>query len=222
MGLRCSLLGHSYGETTVEREREERGSEVVTVVREVESCQRCEETRVVSENKEVTSVVDAEDVGLDEAGEVQGAGSFNEDEFEPPDSPEEEDAEIIEETTGDREPGEWPEEPGGDAPVADRDSEPTDDATESEDGPGGGDHATVLDDDAGQTSLDEATAPDEGTAAESEATPRPDRDDGGESLTVPEGSFACPECGLEVDAESSFRAGDACPECQRGYLEQVE
>lgn len=212
MGLRCSLLGHSFGEATVQREREERGNEVVTVVREIEACKRCGRERVVSENKEVTSVVEPEEVGLDE-GEVQGAGSFNEDEFEPPDSPEEEDAEIIEETPGDREPGEWPEEPGGRAdPVAEGAAPDPESADED---------AEV---DPAQASLDDTMAADrdvEDAGPAPEASPGMDRDTG-ESLTVPEGTLACPECGLEVDADSSFRAGDACPECQRGYLEQVE
>jgi len=35
MGLRCSLLGHDYGESFVERDREERGNEVVVTEREL-------------------------------------------------------------------------------------------------------------------------------------------------------------------------------------------
>jgi hypothetical protein len=35
MGLRC-LLGHDYGETEIEREREEDGDEMVVTIREVE------------------------------------------------------------------------------------------------------------------------------------------------------------------------------------------
>lgn len=56
MVLRCSLLGHEYGESDVEREREERGSEVVVTVREYEECARCGTRNVVSENTEVTSL----------------------------------------------------------------------------------------------------------------------------------------------------------------------
>ncbi len=56
MVLRCSLLGHDYGETEVEREREERGSEVVVTVREYEACTRCGNETVISENTEVTSL----------------------------------------------------------------------------------------------------------------------------------------------------------------------
>ncbi|RQG94415.1 DUF7093 family protein [Natrarchaeobius chitinivorans] len=57
MVLRCSLLGHDYGETEVQREREERGSEVVVTVQEFEECARCGERNVISENTEVTSIV---------------------------------------------------------------------------------------------------------------------------------------------------------------------
>jgi len=56
MGITCSLLGHRFGETTVEREREEQGSEVVTTITEFETCARCGQTRVVSENTEVTTL----------------------------------------------------------------------------------------------------------------------------------------------------------------------
>lgn len=56
MGLRCSLLGHDYGFPEVERDREERGTEVIITVREVERCKRCEATSVISENKEVKAI----------------------------------------------------------------------------------------------------------------------------------------------------------------------
>lgn len=214
MGLKCSLLGHSFGEATVEREREERGSEVVTIVREREECSRCGEERVVSENKEVTSVVEPEEVGLDDA---PGAGSFNDDEFEPPASIEDEDAEIIEDSPDDaeREPGEWPEEPSDagdwesdaeDAPDAARD-EPAGASEEAASTDRGGpapegEPATAGDSDAGAGERDLETGADE------------------PATTVPQGRFACPECGFEVEAGSSFREGDACPECQQGYLQR--
>lgn len=56
MGLKCSVLGHKYGDATVERDREEQGSEVVITIREIETCSRCDEERIVSENKEVTTL----------------------------------------------------------------------------------------------------------------------------------------------------------------------
>ncbi|MBX0295212.1 DUF7093 family protein [Haloarcula nitratireducens] len=65
MGLKCSVLGHTYGETTVEREREEQGSEVVITIQERETCERCGKTRIVSENKEVTSIETPADIAGD-------------------------------------------------------------------------------------------------------------------------------------------------------------
>jgi hypothetical protein len=56
MSLRCSLLGHDYGDAEIEREREEQGSEVVVTVREFEECNRCGKRSVISENKEVTAL----------------------------------------------------------------------------------------------------------------------------------------------------------------------
>jgi len=66
MGLKC-LLGHDYSAPEIERERVEDGDEVVTTLREVQTCARCGETRVVSENTEVTTMArltaEAETVG---------------------------------------------------------------------------------------------------------------------------------------------------------------
>lgn len=56
MSLRCSLLGHEYGESEIERDREERGNEVVISVVELERCTRCGTTRTISENTEVTQL----------------------------------------------------------------------------------------------------------------------------------------------------------------------
>jgi len=72
MSIKCSLLGHRFGETTVERDREEDGTEVVITITELETCTRCGETRVVSENKEVTTL---ETPAEGDAGEESAAGS---------------------------------------------------------------------------------------------------------------------------------------------------
>lgn len=56
MGLRCSLLGHDYGESTTEREREEQGGEVVVEVRDLRICARCGAEKVLSENTEVRTL----------------------------------------------------------------------------------------------------------------------------------------------------------------------
>ncbi|WP_435145079.1 DUF7093 family protein [Halobaculum sp. P14] len=68
MGLRC-LLGHNFTEPQTEREREERGDEVIITITEVKECKRCGETRVVSENKEVTAVEDLIDGPADPASD---------------------------------------------------------------------------------------------------------------------------------------------------------
>lgn len=65
MGLKCSVIGHKYGETEVEREREEQGSEVVITIQERETCKRCGKTRIVSENKEVTAIETPSDIAGD-------------------------------------------------------------------------------------------------------------------------------------------------------------
>ncbi len=69
MGFRCSLLGHKYGDTEVERDREERGEEVVIITREYRVCELCGERDLVSENKEVTTeqTADAEPQQTDAA-----------------------------------------------------------------------------------------------------------------------------------------------------------
>ncbi|AHG00387.1 hypothetical protein HALLA_17880 [Halostagnicola larsenii XH-48] len=88
MVLRCSLLGHNYGEPEVDREREERGSEVVLTVTEFEACQRCGERNVISENTEVTSIgpggastraPDGADSSADQAGSAPGSSSTDRD-----------------------------------------------------------------------------------------------------------------------------------------------
>ncbi|WP_435183146.1 DUF7093 family protein [Halobellus sp. EA9] len=73
MGLKCRLLGHTYGEPEVERNREEQGDEVVVTIREIQACERCGDEQVVSQNKEVTAIRSPEEVGLDgDAGSESG------------------------------------------------------------------------------------------------------------------------------------------------------
>ncbi|MBZ6495491.1 DUF7093 family protein [Natrinema longum] len=84
MALRCSLLGHDFGDPDVEREREERGSEVVVTVQEYEECTRCGERNVISENTEVTSLTTGTDDSLPDEPDT-----------EPPEPPLESDAETT-------------------------------------------------------------------------------------------------------------------------------
>jgi len=125
MGLKCSLLGHRYGESETEREREERGDEVVETVRTVEVCERCGAERVVSENTEVRSVspapapeddapdAEAADENADATAETAADADVGVDLEEGP-SAEEDDGVILDddgdapETAAAREPGAWP------------------------------------------------------------------------------------------------------------------
>ena len=53
MGLRCSLLGHDFGDVVVERDRDVRGEEIVVTERELRECRRCDAESIITENTEV-------------------------------------------------------------------------------------------------------------------------------------------------------------------------
>lgn len=227
MGIKCSLFGHAYGETTVERDRSEQGSEVVITIREIETCERCGQTRVVSENKEVTTIETPDDVSLEgrESGEdapaeggQTGPAIVDAEEGEPvrtdepslqeksedvreePPSAAEDDGVILEDETAsesDRDPGEWPE---------------TEDVAEPEEPTSGPESA-----EAGTE-----TPADQPDSSEVWSEPDPDLEGdrpGSERTTVPEGHFRCPRCDFRTPVESSsLREGDYCPECHQGTL----
>jgi DNA-directed RNA polymerase subunit RPC12/RpoP len=100
MSLKCSVLGHRFDETSVERERHEEGTEVIITITEVESCSRCGESRIVSENKEVTTMETPDDADTPGAATADAPGDGDRDEddgaAESADVPERgDDAEII-------------------------------------------------------------------------------------------------------------------------------
>ncbi|MDS0296397.1 DUF7093 family protein [Halogeometricum luteum] len=203
MGLKCRLLGHQYGDPEIERDREEKGDEVVVTIREIQVCQQCGAEHVVSENKEVTAIRSAQEVGLDQrsgaapeaadpaaaddapagpetspvddpgaripeaeseseadapnsfspdaasesAPDAAGASdaspapetdadagadseSFNDDDFEPPSDPEEDDAVILGEEDAERDETQWPEDAGADPAAAAQESAARDPTTE--------------------------------------------------------------------------------------------
>ena len=201
MGLKCSLLGHSFEPADREQEREEQGSEVVTVHREIERCVRCGEERVVSESTEVTAVVDEEELDLGDDGRTgpgdgpdtavddvvghggagDAGGTLEAGEYEARD-PAEEDTEILTDDEPEREPGAWPDDPEG---SWDPDETPTS---------GGSADA----DDADVNANDDPIRPDEETLS---------------GITVPEGEIVCTKCAFSVDADSAYRDGDPCPDC---------
>lgn len=114
MGFRCSVLGHDFGETEIEYDREERGSEVVTTLVEFQRCDRCGERAVISENTEITSTdppateePSAEDAsGTPTVGPSDGAPA-------PEGHPDStvDDGEILEDESDERGHGEWPASP---------------------------------------------------------------------------------------------------------------
>jgi len=221
MSFRCSIFGHKYGDPEVDREREEDGSEVIITIRETEQCQRCGEVRVVSENKEVTTLETAADIVADDL-EDEEAG----------DAPAEEPA---------QEP--VPEEPADPAPEpAIQDAETGEQVSATVEAPAPDpdeDDAVILDDQSAAESTEEAPEgerepgewpeePEEGDDEwEPETKPEahgleqgPNVEPTGSAVTVPEGTFFCPECDFTtlVD-ESSLREGDFCPECHKGSLQ---
>ncbi|MUV90766.1 hypothetical protein GJ629_13365 [Halapricum sp. CBA1109] len=251
MGIKCSLLGHSFDDGTVEREREEQGSEVVITIRETETCTRCGQERVVSENKEVTTLETPDDVGAEptppepdpEPDPVPEAESTDDKTVPTVEEPTEEtteeppvtdDAEILdddEEDDTDREPGQWPQEADPDT----AEDEDFDQYGYVEDDPEDaavveGDDAEFIDDDGDAEFIDDGDdEPAEQSAARTNAWPSEQEgaDENGQptgpgAVTVPDGEFVCGNCGFSTPVESSsLRAGDFCPECHKETLEQV-
>jgi ssDNA-binding Zn-finger/Zn-ribbon topoisomerase 1 len=231
MSLKCSLFGCKYGDSEVHREREENGSEVVTTIRETQTCSRCGDVRVVSENKEVTTMETAADIVAgdlkeESPGETPPAAGP---EGKPPDTttagqgegsspagggtviP---DAETDEGVTAgsDEAPAGSPSAPEAaedDAVIldgdADGDREPGEWPEQPDDG------ADSSTDDDGEVLTDDAAAIDGATQFGS-----PD-----DVVSVPDSEFHCPECEYTASVESSsLREGDYCPECHHGSLEQ--
>lgn len=229
MTLKCTLFGHRYGEPAVERDRDEEGSEVVSTIREIETCVRCGESRVVSENTEVTTLETPEEPASPSDGAeaddgraasteggvealVRSAESADavatSDEADGDDHADaaEDDGVILEEPNEDeeREPGAWPEEP----------TRETDDRQPIEPGA----------DDRDSGAWPEEPEPEGPEWAPSTDRPDPDADEAdveptGGAVTVPRGTYHCPECGFTTPVESSsLRQGDFCPECHTGSL----
>lgn len=124
MGLRC-LLGCDWGEPEIEREREERGDEVIITVNEIQTCSRCGKQQVVSENTEVTS--------LDQLTETAADNSI----AEPPtaDNSVAEPSAATERTTPAQTAGRAAETAGGSDITIDATNPATDDAEVLTDGP---------------------------------------------------------------------------------------
>jgi ssDNA-binding Zn-finger/Zn-ribbon topoisomerase 1 len=246
MSFKCSVFGHRYGDPDVEREREEQGSEVVITIKETETCKRCGETRVVSENKEVTTLETPSDIVGDDIADEEGEEDDVATESEPiteaePDPPAEpdvaaeqagDDAELIDDTdestpaspepTGVDQSGLGSEEVTDETPDPDEDDGVILDASDDEDGEDDtrepGQWPDELDDEEDEDDEDD-WSPAAGNDLRPVEEEQPDIEPTNSAVTVPEGEFYCPECEFTTDVESSsLRAGDFCPECHRGSL----
>jgi ssDNA-binding Zn-finger/Zn-ribbon topoisomerase 1 len=181
MSLKCSLFGCKYGDLEVHREREENGSEVVITTWETRTCSRCGDVRVVSENKEVTTMETAADIVADDLqeespGETPPTGP----EGQPPDT-----------TTARQEAGSSPDDGGTVIPDAETDEPVT---AGRDEGPTGSPSAPEAAEDDGVILDEEADddrepgewpeEPDDGDDAADHST-----DDGGEVLTDDAGEW---------------------------------
>ena len=234
MGLQCSILGHAFEDAGVEREREEQGSEVVTTEREIERCRRCGAERVVAENTEVTAVVDGDAVGLEPEAEAEETPA-DESEDAIGSALERSDAETSESNGLDIGEAAAPTSAGDEESVGEESPTAGDEWETSESGIGGDrageetpdpetEDAEILTDDGDDGGHERAPGqwPDEDGGDESEDAERVVETDAAaegadeESLsgiTVPEGWIVCPECGFRAEAQSGYREGDSCPEC---------
>ncbi len=205
MSLTCTVLGHQFGEVDVERSREEEGSEVVSTVREVETCRRCGHERIVSENKEVTTRT-TEGGAADEAS---GSGAA---------------ATASSESGDEAVTGGAPEVATGEKPVV-PDAETGEQATamEMEPDESGRDDGVILDE---PPDRDPGAWPEEPETNEPDWRPQtdptsaePDLEATGDAVAVPDGQFYCGECGFTTPVRSSsLREGDFCPDCHTGSL----
>lgn len=238
MGLRC-LIGHDFGDLQTEQDRRERGDEVVVTIREYRECARCGETRLVSENKEVRSVVteaSPEEVDADDetaASPVEDVGADDDDgvilEDEPEAAPERKrgewpgDDRADPAETGDGDPDPWPDVDGEDEGYA---------AEVGDSGPAEGvEFSGGLTPEASPAEPDTAGGGadgDEVVEASSEgggfrrASPSPSPT-GQQRAMSADTEFFCPECEFVTPtADSSLRPGDICPECRLGYLTERE
>jgi DNA-directed RNA polymerase subunit RPC12/RpoP len=206
MSLKCSLLGHRFDETSVERDRQEDGSEVVTTITELETCSRCGETRIVSENKEVTTMETSDvDAGTDASvgtGSARGSGAG--------DAGRGDDAEILDDGTAaatearrasvpDAESGSGPG-PGAAGPGA---PEPHEEDAVIIDGDGG--EGTVADDGQPEVGSSDSSATGGETGVESRA-------ETGTAGTVPESESGASEWPEEHEEEGDSEVPGEWPE----------
>lgn len=242
MDIRCSILGHTYQETEVEREREDRGEEEVITLREFRECRRCGNRDLVSENKHVRAVQRSTD-DPPQPPEPEETPEDDTTTVGPP--PRTDDAEVL---TEEREPGAWPDRPerqeGESAGAAGNWPEHGDAVDEGYSaGPSDGGEPDVEFGDGlvpesageGDDGSEIIEAPSDGIDVD-QYYGEPNRDDDDDSVELPKGErvaddvspyieveYLCPNCGFTAPTgTSSLRTGDICPRCHKGYLGERE
>lgn len=210
MSIKCSLLGHSFDETSVERDRQEDGSEVVITITELETCSRCDETRVVSENKEVTTLETPDDPDSAEGtdAEAESATERGADDAAADYDPDGDDAEILD-ADGAEADAQADARGTASIPDAESDDATADDATA--DDPPEEDDAVILDGDSGgPATADDSPAPDHGRPGDT-SDPSSSEDEIGASESGGDDGSAAPEssAGQWPDDDAAADAADA-------------
>jgi len=249
MGMRCELFGHDFGASKIEESYDEGERGTVLTVREYRSCQRCGHIRNISENRGLISTTEeskANDGPPDKAeysaetrqpverqesvaDETEATDTAQAAETDPTESPES--ATTTPETVGDQSPdaevsdasmteiSSTPPEKTDDAVIL-SESEPQEPA-DANTPPLNNDDAVIID-----AATDTAHSPSETSDGPDSRNDRdrspPTADDGENTSADSEPTYRCPRCAFELPAsESSFFAGDVCPQCRVGYLEDT-
>ena len=244
MGLRCSVLGHRYGERERIEERDEQGTEIVHISREVKTCERCGDTLLITENKEITHAHTPEQTAPPEEPVLDDAPPEPNITEEADTTEEEDDGLILPNEPTDREPGDWPADPAPDDEELPADAEsmwpdaPTDDveaenSAEADQAPA--DWPEVSGEDEGydavagdiaddaETEVIEAVQPAESSDIEiteagfARARPIDSTEDPTNNEIRTE--YYCPQCDWsDMSLVASVRRGDICPSCKKGYV----
>ncbi|MDY6780144.1 MAG: hypothetical protein SV760_06310 [Halobacteria archaeon] len=248
MGIRCSLTGHSWGDTETEVRRDEREDEIAITEIEFEICDRCDETRVVNKNTEVRAIEPEEpdtDAGDSDDSDgsretetdgVEAAADFARNAFggsgsEPEGTDDsggfddaveiEDDAVIMDDDSETRDPEVADVSDVSGVSDADLDASEVDE-TEDE---------TLEEPDAEEIDTDEdveVETGDDDSLTDEELTQRRREVEGTEVSRVEpqeddsgEKIYVCTDCGFESEElKESLRPGDICPDCGKGYIEE--
>lgn len=240
MNLVCKLFGHEFDDRSVAEEREHRPRATVLTVREIATCGRCGQERILSKNR-----------GLIGPGSATGSdpddpsGGTNTSQSPTHDPPAHRDSSSSYSTVGAISIG--PEDNGAESssddagnvssdtttpPSTDQTTEPEPSASDESDRPRSAEDEGVEIIGSPSATQDPSTAarPDtDESDPEEDDQPAPDASDSRPSTPSSSPSkksagikHRCPECDFEVSMDSSpYMAGDICSNCRRGYIKRV-